>query len=235
MNLLTVADVSVKYGAVQALRGANMHLDTGELVVIVGANGAGKSSLLRGIAGLTRAEGRVELAGTDVSRHPAERRVRAGMCLVPEGRHIFGSMTVLENLQVATWGSRHRLRDELARIYELFPVLEQRHGQAAATLSGGEQQMLAISRALVRHPRLLILDEPSMGLAPLMVKRMFELISEIHQAGTSVLLVEQNARQALSIADRGYVMETSRLSGGDSAAAMLADERLHSAYFGTQP
>jgi branched-chain amino acid transport system ATP-binding protein len=233
MSLLKVDGLTVRYGAVTAVTDASLHVDEAELVVIVGANGAGKSSLLRAISGLTRASaGSVAFAGRTVTTAPAEKRVRAGLCLVPEGRHIFGRMTVLENLQIATWGSPYSLRTELDRIHALFPVLQERSGQVAATLSGGEQQMLALSRALVRHPRLLVLDEPSMGLAPLIVNRMFELIAEINAQGTSILLVEQNARKALSIAHRGYLMETGSLRGGGSAAEMADDEGLHAAYFG---
>ncbi len=232
MSLLTVDGLGVRYGAVRAVTGASLHVDDSELVVIVGANGAGKSSLLRAVAGLAKSEGTVAFAGRTISGSSTESRVRSGLCLVPEGRHLFGRMSVLENLQIATWGSRHHLKNELDRIYELFPVLKERAHQVAATLSGGEQQMLAISRALVRHPKLLMLDEPSMGLAPLVVKQMFELIADVNAQGTSVLLVEQNARMALSIAHRGYLMETGTLSGGGSAAAMADDESLHAAYFG---
>ncbi|WP_368498123.1 ABC transporter ATP-binding protein [Herbiconiux sp. A18JL235] len=233
MSILTVENLSVRYGAVRAVTDASLHVDEAELVVIVGANGAGKSSLLRAVSGLVKsAGGSVAFAGRTVTTAPAEKRVRAGLCLVPEGRHIFGRMTVLENLQIATWGSAYKLRGELDRVYGLFPVLAERAGQVAATLSGGEQQMLAISRALVRHPKLLVLDEPSMGLAPLVVKQMFELIAEVNAQGTSVLLVEQNARMALSIAHRGYLMETGTLAGGGSAADMADDESLHAAYFG---
>ncbi|WP_291052407.1 ABC transporter ATP-binding protein [Herbiconiux sp.] len=233
MSLLSVDGLSVKYGAVRALNDASLHVDDAELVVIVGANGAGKSSLLRAVSGLTKASaGSVSFAGRTITGASAESRVRSGLSLVPEGRHIFGRMTVQENLQIATWASKRRLKDEIERIHTLFPVLAERAHQVAATLSGGEQQMLAISRALVRRPKLLMLDEPSMGLAPLIVKQMFELIADVNAQGTSVLLVEQNARMALSIAHRGYLMETATLSGGGSASAMADDESLHAAYFG---
>jgi branched-chain amino acid transport system ATP-binding protein len=232
MSLLSVEHLDVHYGAVHAVRDAAFHVDEGELVVIVGANGGGKSSLMRAVSGLVKSRGGVRFDGRDLTRARADVRTRAGLCQVPEGRRIFGAMSVRENLQVATWGTRRAAREDLSRIYELFPILEQRADQTAATLSGGEQQMLALSRALVRRPRLLMLDEPSMGLAPLIVKQMFELIATVNAQGTSVLLVEQNATQALAIAHRGYVMETGKLSGGAGARQMLHDTSLHEAYFG---
>ena len=232
MMTLEVDSLNVRYGVVRAVLNASLHVDDGELVVVVGANGAGKSSLLRAIAGLNKHRGRVAFRGQDVSSVRAEQRVRKGLSLVPEGRHIFGKMTVLENLQVANWGSSTQFATEVSRAFDMFPRLLERRHQVAATLSGGEQQMLALSRALVRKPRLLMLDEPSMGLAPKVVAQMFEIIKEINAAGTSVLLIEQNARMALSIADRGYVMETGSLSGGGDAHEMLEDERLHEVYFG---
>lgn len=232
MNMLEVASLNVRYGVVRAVLNADLHVGDGELVVVVGANGAGKSSLLRAIAGLNKHRGTVQFAGKNISNSRAEQRVRYGLSLVPEGRHIFGRMTVFENLQVANWGSSSAFGEEVERVFTMFPRLLERRNQTAATLSGGEQQMLALSRALIRKPRLLMLDEPSMGLAPKIVAQMFEIIEEINAAGTSVLLIEQNARMALSIADRGYLMETGALSGGGDARVMLDDERLHEAYFG---
>ena len=232
MNMLEVASLNVRYGVVRAVLNADLHVGDGELVVVVGANGAGKSSLLRAIAGLNKHRGTVQFGGKDISNSRAEQRVRYGLSLVPEGRHIFGRMTVFENLQVANWGSSSTFAHEVERAFDMFPRLLERRNQIAATLSGGEQQMLALSRALIRKPRLLMLDEPSMGLAPKIVAQMFEIIEEINAAGTSVLLIEQNARMALSIADRGYLMETGSLSGGGDARVMLDDERLHEAYFG---
>lgn len=232
MNMLEVASLNVRYGVVRAVLNADLHVGDGELVVVVGANGAGKSSLLRAIAGLNKHRGTVQFAGKNISNSRAEQRVRYGLSLVPEGRHIFGRMTVFENLQVANWGSTSAFGEEVERVFTMFPRLLERRNQTAATLSGGEQQMLALSRALIRKPRLLMLDEPSMGLAPKIVAQMFEIIEEINAAGTSVLLIEQNARMALSIADRGYLMETGALSGGGDARVMLDDERLHEAYFG---
>ena len=232
MTLLQVDDLAVRYGPVQAVRDATFSVGESELVVIVGANGAGKTSMLRALSGLVRSRGAITFGGERIDRLPGERRVRAGLVQVPEGRHILGRMSVLENLRIAAWGTRRGRRAELPEIYGLFPVLEARRHQQAGTLSGGEQQMLALARALIRRPRLLILDEPSMGLAPLIVEQVFSVIADIHRAGTSVLLVEQNARMALSIADRGYVMEAGRLSGGGPAAAMLDDEALRAAYFG---
>lgn len=235
MRMLEVVDLNVRYGAVRAVLDAGLHVDEGELVVVVGANGAGKSSLLRAIAGLNKSRGSIRFGGADVSNVKAESRVRQGLSLVPEGRHIFGRMTVMENLQVANWGSKTSLSDEIDQVFTRFPRLQERKNQVAATLSGGEQQMLALSRALIRRPKLLMLDEPSMGLAPKIVAQMFEIIREIHESGTSVLLIEQNARMALAIADRGYLMETGRLSSGMDAQRMLEDDRLHEAYFGKQP
>ncbi|MBL3690313.1 ABC transporter ATP-binding protein [Leucobacter chromiireducens] len=230
--MLEVDELNVRYGVVRAVLDASLHVDDGELVVVVGANGAGKSSLLRAVAGLNKHRGGISFAGDSISGLRAEQRVKRGLSLVPEGRHIFGRMSVLENLQVAHWGARTNLPAGIADVFARFPRLEERKHQVAATLSGGEQQMLALSRALIRQPRLLMLDEPSMGLAPKIVAQMFEIISEINAAGTSVLLIEQNARMALSIAHRGYLMETATLSGGGDARVMLEDERLHEAYFG---
>lgn len=232
MRILEVEGLNVRYGVVRAVTDVDMHVDEGELVVVVGANGAGKSSLLRSIAGLNKSRGSISFLEKDVSSSRAEQRVRAGLSLVPEGRHIFGRMTVFENLQIAHWGASTDFSAEVASVFELFPRLEERRHQTAATLSGGEQQMLALSRALIRRPRLLMLDEPSMGLAPKVVAQMFEVIEEINRSGTSVLLIEQNARMALAIAHRGYLMETGRISGGGDAKAMLEDEQLHEAYFG---
>ncbi len=232
MSMLELAEVNVRYGAVRAVTDASLHVEEGELVVVVGANGAGKSSLLRAVSGLNKHRGQVLLAGRDISAVRAERRTRMGLALVPEGRHIFGRMSVMENLQIAHWGAKSNLADEIAGVFDMFPRLAERKHQIAATLSGGEQQMLALSRALIRRPRLLMLDEPSMGLAPKVVAQMFQIIRDIHASGTSLLLIEQNARMSLSIADRGYLMETGRLSGGGPAREMLEDERLHETYFG---
>lgn len=234
MRMLEVEELNVRYGVVRAVLDAGLHVSEGELVVVVGANGAGKSSLLRAIAGLSKYRGRIRLAGDDISGARAEVRVRRGLSLVPEGRHIFGRMTVMENLQVAAWGAKTQFADEVEQVFERFPRLQERRNQVAATLSGGEQQMLALSRALIRRPKLLMLDEPSMGLAPKIVAQMFEIIKEINDSGTSVLLIEQNARMALSIAHRGYLMETGTLSDGVDARQMLEDERLHEAYFGRE-
>lgn len=231
-RLLDVEELSLHYGGVHAVRDASLHVDAGELVTLVGTNGAGKTSLLRAISGLHQSTGRVSFGGTRIDRMPAEARVRAGLCHVPEGRRVFGRMTVLENLQTATWGSGYKWRQEMARIYDLFPVLGTRSSQVAATLSGGEQQMLALARALVRHPTLLVLDEPSMGLAPRVVTDVFDLVAQIHQEGTSVLLIEQNARRALALADRAYVMVTGTVSRGGPATELLDDDELAAAYLG---
>jgi branched-chain amino acid transport system ATP-binding protein len=224
----------VSYGRVAAVRGVSFEAPARSLVTLVGANGAGKSSVLGALAGVIRPKsGRIVFAGDDVTRWPAHRLVAAGLVLVPEGREILGTLTVHENLQLGTW-RRRRNGAVLDEMYDLFPVLAERRHAAAGSLSGGEQQMLAIARALVADPVLLMMDEPSMGLAPRIVDEVFRVIREIRERGTTVLLVEQNARRALRIADHGYVMETGEVVLSGTGAELLADERVVQAYLGIE-
>ena len=232
--LLTISDLTSYYGRIQALREVNVEVDSGELVALVGANGAGKTTLMRTISGVQPvAGGSVRFDGLDITRLAPERRVRLGISQVPEGRQVFGPMAVEDNLRLGAFTrSRADCEQDLERVYGMFPVLKERRQQLAATLSGGEQQMLAISRALMARPRLLLLDEPSMGLSPILVDETFETIQELRRGGTTVFLVEQNAYRALSVADRGYVLETGRTVLTDSGAALLANQRVRQAYLG---
>ncbi|HET7742892.1 MAG TPA: ABC transporter ATP-binding protein [Mycobacterium sp.] len=230
--MLKISGVEVRYGPIAAVRQASLEVAQGELVVLVGANGAGKTTLLRAVSGLHDYTGLVEFDGRDLRGLPAEKRVRAGLCHVPEGRRVFARMTVTENLQTATWASGKSFKQEADYVLDLFPILKTRGRQMAGTLSGGEQQMLALARALIRHPSMLLLDEPSMGLAPIIVGQIFDLIAEVHSRGTSILLVEQNATRALQIADRAYVMEHGETSGGGSAAEFLDSTDLQAKYLG---
>ncbi len=231
--LLQLRDVEVRYGAIRALKGISLEVDQGEIVALLGANGAGKTTTLRTISGMVRpSRGMVLFDDLDITRLPAHEIVALGIGHVPEGRRVFPRMTVLENLEMGAYRKRGSIKSELDRVFSLFPVLGERRKQIGGTLSGGEQQMLAIGRALMSQPRLLLLDEPSMGLAPLIVARIFEIIAEIRRGGTTILLVEQNAAQALQLADRGYVLETGELVMADSAQGLLHDERVRAAYLG---
>jgi branched-chain amino acid transport system ATP-binding protein len=237
--LLEVSGLSARYGAVAALRDVSLEVRAGELVALIGANGAGKSTLLRTIAGLLApAAGRVSLAGRDLTGRAPEAILRAGIALVPERRRVFADLTVLDNLELGGYALprggdfRARLGAGLEEAYRLFPVLRQRRGQLAGTLSGGEQQMLAIARALMSRPRLLLCDEPSLGLAPLVVQEIVRLLGALRDAGTTILLVEQNARLALRAADRAYVLETGRVVLSGAGAALLEDGQLKAAYLG---
>jgi branched-chain amino acid transport system ATP-binding protein len=231
--LFQLRDVEVRYGAIRALKGISLDVDQGEIVALLGANGAGKTTTLRTSSGMVRAaRGSVLFEGREIGRLPAHEIVGLGISHVPEGRRVFPRMSVLENLEMGAYRRRGSLRGDMERVFALFPVLGERRKQVGGTLSGGEQQMLAIGRALMSEPRLLLLDEPSMGLAPLIVARIFEIIAEIRRAGTTILLVEQNAAQALQLADRGYVLETGELVMSDSAQALLHDERVRAAYLG---
>ncbi|PQA52007.1 ABC transporter ATP-binding protein [Amnimonas aquatica] len=235
MNLLEVRDLEVRYGGIQAVRGISLSVGEGELVSLIGANGAGKTSTLGAIGGLLKpAAGSLRYAGEDLLRLPAHERVARGLALVPEGRGIFPRLTVLENLQMGAYSRRDRdgIRADLERMLALFPRLAERRLQLAGTLSGGEQQMLAIARALMSRPRLLLLDEPSMGLAPILVEQIFAIIRQIVFEGVALLLVEQNARQALEIASRAYVMESGGITLSGSAAELAADPRVRAAYLG---
>jgi branched-chain amino acid transport system ATP-binding protein len=233
MTLLEIDDVSVRYGAVQALRGVSLHVDDGEIVTLLGANGAGKTTTLRTVSSLLKpVSGSVRFDGRRVDSLSAHEVVGVGIGHVPEGRRVFPTMTVQENLQMGAYRDRTHLKEDSERILEMFPVLADRRKQDAGTLSGGEQQMLAIGRALMGRPRLLLLDEPSMGLAPLIVARIFEIIRQINDTGTTVLLVEQNASQALRLAGRGYVLANGEIVLEGSAKELLDDPAVRSAYLG---
>ena len=233
--LLELEDVQVFYGAIHALKGVSLRVDAGQIVTLIGANGAGKSTTLRTISGLLRPRsGAMRFEGKDIVRASSQRIVRRGIAQAPEGRQLFSRMTVLENLEMGAFQRRDRdeVASDLERVYQLFPRLAERQAQKAGTLSGGEQQMCAIGRALLARPRLLMLDEPSMGLSPNLVDRIFEVIADINQQGTTVLLVEQNAARALEVADRGYVLETGRVTLADTAAALRSNERVRASYLG---
>ena len=234
MSLLEVADLRVAYGQIEALKGVSLSVDEGEVVAILGANGAGKTTLMRTLSGLLRARsGSIHYRDKDISRVGTDAIVSMGIAQSPEGRRVFGTLSVEENLHL---GAYTRPRSELAssrgEVYALFPRLEERREQLAGTLSGGEQQMLAIGRALMAKPRLLLLDEPSLGLAPIIVQGIFKALREIREAGVTVLLVEQNARMALKLADRGYVLEVGKMVHADSAANLLASPEVQAAYLG---
>ncbi len=235
MALLDVADIHAYYGAIEALKGVSLSVEEGEVVTLIGSNGAGKSTTLRSISGLTPASsGTVTFAGEDITRVPSHHIVERGIALAPEGRHCFSRMTVRENLDL---GAYHRRRvdtsEDLDRIFELFPRLKERENQKAGTMSGGEQQMLAIGRALMARPKLLMLDEPSMGIAPILVQRIYETISEINRQGVAILLVEQNANYALEISKRGYVLETGRVALANDSDQLRDDPEVQRAYLGT--
>ena len=234
--LLEVEDLRVHYGHVEALKGVSLTVDEGEVVTLIGANGAGKSTTLKTISGLRPVtSGAIRFQGDDIVGVAPHRLVELGLSQAPEGRGIFPGMTVMENLEMGAYarkGGRGAWASDLERVFELFPRLEERRRQAGGTLSGGEQQMLAIGRALMARPRVLLLDEPSMGLAPMLVTQIFDIISEINEQGTTILLVEQNASQALHRAHRGYVLETGRVVRADDARALLDDESVKAAYLG---
>jgi branched-chain amino acid transport system ATP-binding protein len=234
--LLSVESVRVDYGAIKAVRGVDLHVEQGELVVLLGANGAGKSSLLNAVAGLVPVTaGRVLLDGEDIAGHPAERIVRRGVALVPEGRRVFPRMSVRDNLRLG--GSSRRDRQEVAetreRLLELFPVLRERLGQEAATLSGGQQQMLAIARAIMAQPRLLLLDEPSLGLAPIVVAEIAAALRAINAAGTSILLADQNTTLAVRATDHAYLLESGRVRTSAPTRELVLDDTLRASYLGT--
>jgi branched-chain amino acid transport system ATP-binding protein len=234
--LLDVKDIHVFYGNIEAVKGMSFHVDRGEIVCLIGANGAGKTTTLRTVSGLLRpAEGAIFYDDQRIDLLPAHEIVGLGVAQSPEGRRIFPRMTVRENLDMGAFTRKDaEQRQDLEHILELFPILKERARQAAGTLSGGEQQMLAIGRALMTKPKLLLLDEPSMGLAPIVVERIFQTIREISEQGVTILLVEQNAAQALGLANRGYVIETGRIVLEDEARALLANERVRKAYLGEE-
>ena len=235
MALLEVAGIRTRYGAIEALKGVSLTVDAGEVVTLIGANGAGKSTTLRSISGLTpAAAGTVTFEGEDITHVPADEIVTRGIALSPEGRRCFPRMTVRENLDLGAYRRRGPgITQDLDRVFTLFPRLKERAGQKAGTMSGGEQQMLAIGRAMMASPRLLLLDEPSLGIAPILVQRIYETIAEIHRMGVAILLVEQNANRALEAAKRGYVLETGRVVLADATAALRRDPRVQEAYLGT--
>jgi branched-chain amino acid transport system ATP-binding protein len=234
--LLDVKDIHVFYGNIEAVKGISFHVDRGEIVCLIGANGAGKTTTLRTVSGLLRPkEGAIFYDDQRIDLLPAHEIVGLGIAQSPEGRRIFPRMTVRENLDMGAFTRKDAdQRHDMERILELFPILKERARQAAGTLSGGEQQMLAIGRALMTKPKLLLLDEPSMGLAPIVVERIFQTIREISEQGVTILLVEQNAAQALGLANRGYVIETGRIVLEDEARALLANERVRKAYLGEE-
>lgn len=232
--LLELTDITVNYGGIQAVRGISLSVNEGELVTLIGGNGAGKSTTLKTISGVKRAsDGAITFGGERIDNIPAHKIVELGLSHVPEGRRIFPRMSVRENLTMGAFSrSGGNVEDDYNRVFELFPVLKEREKQMGGTLSGGEQQMLAVGRALMSHPRLLMLDEPSMGLAPLFVEKIFDLLRVIHEQGTTILLVEQNAQLALQLADRGYVIETGEIVLQDDAKKLLGNDEVRKAYLG---
>jgi len=235
VNLLEVKGLKISYGGINAVKGIDLSVQEGEMVALIGANGAGKTTTLKAICGLLPpAAGRVHYRGEDITAAPSYALVERGLALVPEGRQVFGRLTAEENLEMGAYARRDsaRVRADLQHVYGLFPRLYERRRQTAGTLSGGEQQMLAIGRALMSAPKLLLLDEPSMGLAPLMVQRIFETVRKVASEGVTVLLVEQNAKLALELSSRGYVMESGLITLAARSAALLADPQVRQAYLG---
>ncbi|HNT23634.1 MAG TPA: ABC transporter ATP-binding protein [Anaerolineales bacterium] len=234
-TMLTVQDLNVYYGAIHALKGISFELKKGEIVALIGANGAGKSTTLSTISGLIRPrQGSIIFEGKDITMAPSEQIVRLGIVQSPEGRRIFATLTVMENLEMGAYtrSNKAEIQDGLAEVFKRFPRLDERRKQLGGTLSGGEQQMLAIARAMMARPALLLLDEPSMGLSPILVEQIFDIIHDINEDGTSILLVEQNAQMALSISDRAYVLETGRIVMSGDAQEMLHDPSIVEAYLG---
>ncbi len=234
-TMLTVNDINVFYGAIHAIKGVSLEVNEGEIVTLIGANGAGKSTILRTISGLLKPKtGSIQFVGQEIAGMPAHEIVKTGISQVPEGRRIFAEMSVLENLELGAFTRKDKdgIKADMELVFERFPRLKERIGQLAGTLSGGEQQMLAMGRALMSRPRLLLLDEPSMGLAPLLIKEIFTIIQDINKTGTTVLLVEQNANMALSIAHRAYVLETGRITLSGDAKELAASDEVRKAYLG---
>ena len=234
-DMLEIKDIHVYYGAIHAIKGVSLSVRQGEIVTLIGSNGAGKSTTLRTISGLLKPkEGDILFEGESIASRPAQDIVKAGISQVPEGRRIFANMTVMENLELGAFSRSDAdgIEADMHMVFERFPRLLERKEQAAGTLSGGEQQMLAMGRALMSHPRLLLLDEPSMGLAPLLIREIFSIIEDINRAGTTVLLVEQNANMAVSIAHRAYVLETGRIALSGDAKELAASEEVRKAYLG---
>jgi branched-chain amino acid transport system ATP-binding protein len=235
--MLELKDVVVRYGGIEAVRGVSITVSEGEFLTLIGGNGAGKSTTLRTISGVKNlSEGEIYFDGERIDALPSHEIVELGLSQVPEGRHIFPRMSVRENLSMGAFSRKggKAVGEDYERVFDLFPVLKERERQLGGTLSGGEQQMLAVGRALMSHPRLLMLDEPSMGLAPLFVEKIFDLLSKVHEQGTTILLVEQNAQVALQIADRGYVLETGEIVLEDEADKLLTNDQVRKAYLGEE-
>ena len=232
--ILSIKDLKVKYGGIEAVKGISFDVHEGEIVTLIGANGAGKSSTLRTIAGLVKpAGGSISFKGEAITGMDPTEIVKRGITLVPEGRRIFADLTVLENLRIGAYLRHDSLKEDIEWVYSLFPRLKERSWQAGGTLSGGEQQMLAVGRALMSRPKLIMMDEPSLGLAPIIVRGIFEIIREINKRGTTILLIEQNANMALQTADSGYVLETGRISLSGTGEELLKNEAVQAAYLGT--
>ena len=233
-EILSIHDLSVNYGGIEAVKGISFDVHEGEIVTLIGANGAGKSSTLRTIAGLVKPSGgTINFRGDNITGRDATTIVKKGITLVPEGRHIFPDLTVLENLKVGAYLRSDDISGDIQWVYDLFPRLRERSWQAGGTLSGGEQQMLAVGRALIAHPKLIMMDEPSLGLAPLVVRDIFEIIRQINHQGVSILLIEQNANMALKVADSAYVMETGCITLSGAGKDLLNNEAVKKAYLGT--
>ncbi len=231
--MLKIENLIVNYGGIEAVKGISLEVPDGSIITLVGANGAGKSTTLRSIVGLVKARsGSITLDGEELLGQDTTDIVSKGITLVPEGRHVFPDMTVLENLKIGAYLRKDKLNDDIERVYNLFPRLKERSWQAAGTLSGGEQQMLAVGRALMSKPKIIMMDEPSLGLAPIIVQGIFDIIQQINKEGTTVLLIEQNANMALKVADYGYVMETGRISLTGTGAELLANEQVKELYLG---
>jgi branched-chain amino acid transport system ATP-binding protein len=235
MAMLEVHDIEVYYGMIQAIKGLSFEVNEGEVISLIGANGAGKTTILHTITGLLQAKkGNIIFEGKDITKTPAHKIVSMGMAHVPEGRRVFAELSVLENIKMGAYTrkDKNEIQESIEMVYKRFPRLEERKNQLAGTLSGGEQQMLAMGRALMSKPRIILMDEPSMGLSPIFVNEIFDIIREVSEAGTTVLLVEQNAKKALSIADRAYVLETGKIVKTGKASDLLNDESIKKAYLG---
>ena len=231
--MLKINDLHVSYGGIRAIRGVSLEIPDKEIVTLIGANGAGKSTTLRSVAGLVKPDsGSIELDGKELVGNSPNEIITHGIALVPEGRRVFANLTVLENIKIGGYLRKDSLDEDIEKMYSLFPILKERYWQLAGTLSGGEQQMLAVARALMSKPKIIMMDEPSLGLAPLIVRDIFDIIKEINKQGVTVLLIEQNANMALKIADRAYVMETGKITMSGTGAELLADEGIRKAYLG---
>ena len=233
MAMLKIDDIHVYYGAIHAIKGISFEVNEGEIVALIGANGAGKSTILKTVSGLMHPRsGNIEFCGENIAHTDAYKLLRTGLAHVPEGRRIFLQMSVQENLEMGAYINKEVSKDDLDMVFNYFPRLKERRKQIAGTLSGGEQQMLAMSRALMSHPKLMMLDEPSMGLAPLLVDQIFEIIKDLHAAGTTILLVEQNANKALEISDRAYVLETGKITFSGTGKELMQSPEVQKAYLG---